>query len=264
MQYRDAGGARNLRDIARALGWRISWKGSVRRVGNRVLVSVQLIDASSDRHIWAERYDRTIVDSIGLQGELATEIARVLKAKLAPEEKTSLGTRPTSNPEAYVALSSCSRLRGKLLTVHPPITTRTLDQLYAQTIALDPTFALAQARASITYSNNSWQTRDPALKAKARTLADEALRLSPTLGEAHLALGLYFDLTEEDYAAALEAIHDRLDCVAQQRRGPAKSSRGFTAGTVAGARRLQALPQLGRLDPLVEPFRLGIYLLDGA
>ena len=79
-----------------------------------------------------------------------------------------------------------------------------VNQLYAQAIALDPTFALAHARASINYSQQFWQTHDPALKAKARTLAEEALRLSPTLGEAHLALGLYFFLTELDYAAALE------------------------------------------------------------
>ncbi len=103
MQYRGAAAARNLREIAQALGVANILEGSVRRVGNRVLVNVQLIDASSDQHIWAERYDRTIVDSIGLQGELATEIARVLKAKLDPEETTSLGTKPTSNPEAYVA-----------------------------------------------------------------------------------------------------------------------------------------------------------------
>ena len=86
----------------------------------------------------------------------------------------------------------------------PPNTHATLDRLYAQAIALDPKFALAHARASISFSDQFFQTHDPALKAKARALAEEALRLSPALGEAHLALGLYFDLTELDYAAALE------------------------------------------------------------
>ena len=138
-----------------------------------------------------------------MQGELATEIARALKAKLAPEEKASLGTRPTSNPEAYVLY-----LRALDFEQNSDSPTSrnylTLNQLYAQTIALDPTFALAQARASISFSNEFFQTHDPALKAKARALAEEALRLSPALGEAHLALGLYFDLTELDYSAALE------------------------------------------------------------
>ncbi len=103
MQYRGAGAARNLREIARALGVAHVLEGGVRRIDNRVVVNVQLIDARTDRPIWAERYDRTIADSLGLQGELATEIAKALKAKLAPEEKASLGTKPTSNPEAYVA-----------------------------------------------------------------------------------------------------------------------------------------------------------------
>ena len=203
MQYRGAAAARNLREIAQALGVANILEGSVRRVGNRVLVNVQLIDASNDQHIWAERYDRTVVDSIGLQGELATEIARVLKAKLDPEETTSLGTKPTSNPDAYVAYLRALDFEENV-EVPPAEYYPTLDQLYAQAIALDPTFALAQARASISFSGQFWQTRDPALKAKARALAKEALRLSPALGEAHLALGLYFDLVELDYAAALE------------------------------------------------------------
>ena len=203
MQYRGAAAARNLREIAQALGVANILEGSVRRVGNRVLVNVQLIDASSDQHIWAERYDRTIVDSIGLQGELATEIARVLKAKLDPEETTSLGTKPTSNPEAYVAYLRALDFEENA-EVPPSEYYPTLDRLYAQAIALDPTFALAQARASMNYSQQFFQTHDPALKAKARALAEEALRLSPALGEAHLALGLYFDLIELDYSAALE------------------------------------------------------------
>jgi TolB-like protein/Tfp pilus assembly protein PilF len=201
MQYRGREAARNLREIAQALGVENVLEGSVRRVGNRVLVNVQLIDARTDRHIWAERYDRTIADSIGLQGELAAEIAKALKAKLAPEEKTSLGTKPTSNPEAYVLYLRALELEQNAETREDLIA---VNQLYTQAIALDPTFALAQARASITYIGEFWQTHDPALKAKARALAEEALRLSPTLGEAHLALGLYYFLTELDYAAALE------------------------------------------------------------
>jgi TolB-like protein/Flp pilus assembly protein TadD len=204
MQYRGAAAARNLREIAQALGVANILEGSVRRVGNRVLVNVQLIDASSDQHIWAEHYDRTIVDSIGLQGELATEIATVLKAKLDPEETTNLRTKPTSNPEAYVAylraLDFEENAEVPLSEYYP-----TLDRLYAQAIALDPKFALAQARASISFSGQFFRTtHDPALKAKARALAEEALRLSPALGEAHLAKGIYLDLIELDYAAALE------------------------------------------------------------
>ena len=101
MDYQKRGG-RNMRKISQALSVANVLEGSVRRVGNRVLVSVQLIDARNDRHIWAERYDRAVADSIGLQGELATQIAAALKAKLAPEEKARLDARPTTNSEAYV------------------------------------------------------------------------------------------------------------------------------------------------------------------
>ncbi len=208
MAYQNPVG-RNLREISQALGVANVLEGSVRRTGNRVLVNVQLIDARNDRHIWAERYDRAVADSIGLQGELAAEIAKVLQAKLDPEEKASLGTKPTNNPEAYVLYLRALELEQNAETLKPPLLPTTEDwkavaQLYAQAIALDPAFALARARASISYSQQFFQTQDPALKAKARTLAEEALRLSPALGEAHLALGLFFYLTERNYTAALE------------------------------------------------------------
>src|SRR5216110_580557 len=202
-------GGRNMRQISQTLGVANVLEGSVRRAGNRVLVNVQLIDARNDRHIWAERYDRAVADSIGLQGELAAEIAKVLQAKLDSEEKASLGTKPTNNPDAYVLYLRALELEQNAETLKPPLLPTTEDwkavaQLYAQAIALDPAFALARARASISYSQQFFQTQDPALKAKARTLAEEALRLSPALGEAHLALGLFFYLTERNYTAALE------------------------------------------------------------
>src|SRR5438067_3262061 len=200
---------RNMREISRALGVANVLEGSVRRTGNRVLLNVQLIDARNDRHIWAQRYDRAVADSIGLQGELATQVAKVLQAKLDSEEKASLGMKPTNNPEAYVLYLRALELEQNAETLKPPLLPTTEDwkavaQLYAQAIALDPAFALARARASISYSQQFFETQDSALKAKARTLAEEALRLSPALGEAHLALGLFFYLTERNYTAALE------------------------------------------------------------
>jgi len=204
MQYRGAGGNRNLREIAQALGVENILEGSVRRVGNRVLVNVQLIDARRDKHIWAERYDRTIADSIGLQGELATEIATALRATLAPAEKARLEAKPTDNPEAYVFyLKAREREQG----VDSTMVDRTaVEQLYEQAIALDPTFALAHSRLSMTNSFFYLQTQEQTRKLKARAAAEEALRLSPTLGEAHLALGFYFLTVEKDYNAALKEL----------------------------------------------------------
>src|SRR5437870_9942184 len=194
MAYQKPGG-RNIREIGRALGVANVLEGSVRRTGNRVLVNVQLIDARNDRHIWAERYDRAVADSIGLQGELATQIATALKAKLAPEEKARLDARPTTNSEAYM-LYLTALGRDAIAA----------EELYMQATALDPGFALAYARASLLNSEISTaMTSDHrARKAKARAQAEEALRLSPTLGEAHMALGLCLYWGDNNYDAALK------------------------------------------------------------
>src|SRR5205807_10647458 len=120
MAYQKPGG-RNLREISQALGVANVLEGSVRRTINRVLVNVQLIDARNDRHIWAERYDRAVADSIGLQGELAAEVAKVLQAKLDSEEKASLGTKPTNNPEAYVLYLRALELEQNAETLKPSL-----------------------------------------------------------------------------------------------------------------------------------------------
>jgi TolB-like protein/Tfp pilus assembly protein PilF len=202
-QYRGKGAAFNLREIARTLGVDHVLEGSVRRVGNRVLVNVQLIDARNDRHLWAERYDRTLADSLGLQGELATQIASALQARLAPEEKASLEAKPTGNAGAYaVYLSALGRERA-VNQSREDLTAA--EHLYAEAIALDPKFALAYARLSIVNSHRSHGPSDnQALRAKARAAAVESLRLAPSLGEAHMALGLCLYWADKDYPAALK------------------------------------------------------------
>jgi serine/threonine protein kinase/Tfp pilus assembly protein PilF len=200
-QYRGAGAVRNLREIARELRVENILEGSVRRDGNRVLVNVQLIDARNDRHLWAERYDRTLADSIGLQGEVAAEIAAALRAKLAPEEKASLAAKPTDNPEAYALYL---KARGREGAVNHSTEDRiAAEQLYTQAIALDPKFAIAYARLSIVQTQLGYEATDDR-KVRARAAADEALRLAPTLGEAHTALGLYMYWIDKNYAAALK------------------------------------------------------------
>jgi serine/threonine protein kinase/Flp pilus assembly protein TadD len=195
MAYQKADG-RNIREIGQALGVANVLEGSVRRAGNRVLVNVQLIDARYDRHLWAERYDRTVADSIGLQGELATQIAAALKTTLAPEEMARFAAKPTANSEAYVLYLTAL---GKEATDEIAA-----EQLYVQATAVDPTFALAYARASLMNTWISSYGQFSARNKKARAQAAEALRLSPTLGEAHLALGLCLYWGEKKYDAALK------------------------------------------------------------
>jgi TolB-like protein/tetratricopeptide (TPR) repeat protein len=200
MQYR--GAARNLREIAKTLGVANVLEGSVRRSGNRVLVNVQLIDARDDRHIWTERYDRTIADSMSIQGGLAIEIAKALRAKLEPEEKAQLETKPTENSEAYVLyLKAVEREEAGSSTIEDQIAT---EKFYEQAIALDPEFAVAYAQASLLNSRIHVETQEETTKIKARAQAEEAVRLAPTLGDAHLALGLSLYWGEKDYGAALK------------------------------------------------------------
>jgi len=90
MKYK-GGPERNLRDIAKALGVAHVMEGSVQRAGGRVRVSAQLIDARSDTHLWAGRYDRELADVFTIQTEIAQQIADQLRAKLSPQEKAALG-----------------------------------------------------------------------------------------------------------------------------------------------------------------------------
>ena len=114
MQYK-SGITRNLKEIAQQLGVSNVVEGSVRRAGNHIRVSVQLIDALTDRHIWAQNYDRTLADSLALQGELATEIAAAVGATLSPQEKARVEAKPTNNPAAYDAY-----LRGRAFAAGSP------------------------------------------------------------------------------------------------------------------------------------------------
>ncbi|PYK45346.1 MAG: hypothetical protein DME53_05480 [Verrucomicrobia bacterium] len=101
MAFREAA-TQNLRNIGRKLGVANILEGSVRKEGDRVVLNVQLIDVQNNRQIWANRYDRTLVDSLGLQGELAGEIAETLLATLSEDEKARATSKPTQNADAYV------------------------------------------------------------------------------------------------------------------------------------------------------------------
>jgi TolB-like protein/Tfp pilus assembly protein PilF len=202
MGYRGAA-VHSLREIGQALGIANVLEGSVRREGNRVVVTVQLIDALTDRHLWANRYDRTLADSLGLQGELAAEIAEALRVTLSPDEKARVETKPTENSEAYVfylRANQISRNPDTLLEDY-----KAAEQLYMQAIALDPDFALAHARlASVCAEIFHYYEPTDDRKTKARTEAQIALRLQPNLAEAHFALGQCIYWMDQDYEKALQ------------------------------------------------------------
>ena len=199
MPYR--GKTSNIREIGKALGVSNILEGSVRRSGNKVRVNVQLIDANSDEHIWANDYDRDVTDVFAIQSDLAQRIAEALQAKLSPGEKSQMTQKPTENGEAYLAFVQAHNLSCE---VEEPAKLKQSEQLYARAIELDPNFALALAR----YSQlESWFLHDvdptPERRERARSLAERALRLQPDLPEGHLALGFSYYYGDNNYDAAL-------------------------------------------------------------
>ncbi len=201
MSYR-GNGTRNAREIGKALGVATLLEGSVRRIGNRVRVNVQLINADNDEHIWAEDYDRDLTDVFAIQTDLAQKIASALQAKLSPNEKARLDDRPTQNPDAYLLFIQAHDYANRPDMFRD--TSLKAEQLFEQATKLDPNFAAAFAGLSMV---ESWAYHSfdplPARREKARTAANEALRLQPDLPEAHLALGFSYYYGDRDYERAL-------------------------------------------------------------
>src|SRR5437870_9900553 len=200
MGYR--GKTANVREIGKQLGVSNILEGSVRRSGNKVRVNVQLIDANSDEHIWASDYDRDVTDVFAIQTDLAQKITDALQAKLSSAEKSRIERKPTENGEAYLAFVQAHNLQNEFEDLEK---LKQSEHLYARAIQLDPTFALAIAR----YSQlESWIVhtfeRTPERREKARTLAQQALRLQPDLPEAHLAMGFSLYYGDNDFEAALK------------------------------------------------------------
>jgi TolB-like protein/Tfp pilus assembly protein PilF len=200
----------DLRDVARQLGVATVLEGSVQRAGNKVLVNVQLIDASTDNHLWAESYQRTLDNMFGVEGEVAKKVASALAVKLSTEKDQQLAVAPTTNPAAYEAY-----LRGRAYETTWFVTVGNLDKAiaaYREAVALDPSFAPAWARLATTnvYSYFYYIDHTPQRLATAKRALDKALVLAPDTGETQLALGYYYYKGIGDYSRSLDAFQRAL------------------------------------------------------
>jgi serine/threonine protein kinase/Flp pilus assembly protein TadD len=193
---------RNLAEIAKQLGVVNILEGSVQKAADQVRVNVQLINAQTDSHLWAETYDRKLTDIFGVESEIAIGIAESLQAKLTGREEQALAIKPTDNVEAYDAY-----LRGLAYTLKTssPANYLGAQKYLKEAVRLDPKFALAWALLSYVdargYLDGTLQ-RTVALREEARQTAETALTLQPNLGEAVLAMG-YSYACLEDYDTAL-------------------------------------------------------------
>ncbi len=203
-QYQN--GPRNLSQIAKQLGVANILEGSVQKAADQVRVNVQLIDARTDSHLWAQSYDRKLTDIFAVQTQIAREVADALQVNLTAREKQTLAVKPTNNLEAHDAylrgLAFEARSRSPF---YSPDLVGKATAFYQQAVQLDPNFALAWARLSRAnaYIYNSGTDSTPAARREiAKTALDNAQKLEPNSPETLLALGYYQYWVLRDYERA--------------------------------------------------------------
>jgi TolB-like protein len=208
MQYRDT--KKPIGQIASELGVSYVLEGSVRRAGNKVRVTGQLIHAATDEHVWAKAYDRDLTDIFAIQSELAQDIAAELKAALSPEEKAMLERKPTENTEAY---DLYLRARNKDDTKANDSDEK--EALLKKAVDLDPSFARAWGELARSYAYGAFHFQEGTdeLVAKAKDAIDRAVRLAPEDPDVISKQGDYYYYGYRDYVRA-NAQYQRL---AQQR-----------------------------------------------
>src|SRR5213594_1311178 len=178
----------NLPEIAKQLGVTNILEGSVQKAADQVRVNVQLINAMTDAHVWADTYDRKLTDIFAVESEIAKTIAETLQARLTGSEKSSIAKTPTVNSEAYELY-----LKGRFFwNKRTGADLRKAIEYFNQAVAKDPNYALAYVGLSDSYLllRNYGSTSSQEALPPARTAAKKALALDDSLAEAHASLGL--------------------------------------------------------------------------
>jgi adenylate cyclase len=181
------GKAVKIAEVGRALGVRYVLEGSVRKANGRVRITAQLADATTERHLWAERYDRDLKDIFSLQDEVAQKIVAALAVKLTEDEEKRLVRKYTDNMEAYDSFLQGLGYKNRY-TKEANVQAR---QLYERAIDLDPEFALAYALLGLTHLHE-WQlgwSQDPRSLEQAFELVQRAIALDDSLPLGHRFLG---------------------------------------------------------------------------
>jgi TolB-like protein/Tfp pilus assembly protein PilF len=218
-QYKSA--PANLAEIARQLGVANILEGSVQKIGDSVRVNVQLIKAANDSHLWADTFDRKLIDVFFVESEVAKAIAEQLRVHLTGREQQVLAAKPTENLEAYDAY-----LRGlayNVKTATTPANSLGAQKYLREAVRLDPKFALAWALLSYVDARGYLQlTLQPTteLREEARQAAETALTLQPNLGEALMAMGYYRYACLKDYDTAVRYLEQARQALPNSSRIP--------------------------------------------
>jgi TolB-like protein len=191
----------DLREIAQKLGVANILEGSVQKSNDQVRVTVQLINALNDSHLWAETYDRKLSDVFGVESDIAQRIVGSLEARLTGREKEEIAFIGTKNPQAYDALLHAIALQNSMSQAD----WAKRIEFCRRAVALDPNYADAWATLAIAEAaqfGNPWQKSEE-LKESVRVAAETALRLAPDSAKAHRAMGWYYRYCRKDFKAAL-------------------------------------------------------------
>jgi adenylate cyclase len=201
MQFKSS--TKTIAQIGAELGVGSILEGSVRKAGNRLRVTAQLIDAPSDRHLWSNTYDRELVDIFAVQTELAKRVAEVLKITLLASEEARLNARPSVRPDSYLAY-----LKGlTLLRTETPSTMEAAKGQFSLAISLDDRNAAAYAGlAEATFWGGLWFTdvSDTSWAEESRRSIARAMELDPNLPEVHLTLASFLWREHDNTGAEIE------------------------------------------------------------
>jgi len=235
-----------LRQIASELGVGTIMEGTVQAVHGRLRVNVQLIDATTDAHLWAESYDRTLDDAFAIESDIAQKIVAAVGAALTSGEQQGLAVAPTANAEAYRLY-----LQGREYLLRPGRIRQNYEiaqRLFEQSVAIDQSFVLAHVALAETHGSMYWWRYDPspARAALQRKEAETAIRLAPDSPQAHHAMGLAHYWGHRDYRRALDEFALALKGL------PNDASLIFRIGSVHR--------RLGNWDEAIAAFRRGSQL----
>jgi len=239
----------NLRDVAQQLGVANVLEGSVQKAADQVRVTVQLINALNDSHLWAETYDRKLVDLFQVESDVAQKIAGSLEAKLTGREKIDIAAAVgTKIPEAYDAYLHARALLNRQGTED----LQKAIGFSRRAVELDPNFAEAWALLAGAESQKYFfPDHSPEQLARARSASETALRLAPDLAEAHAAMGEFYYYCLRDYDRALAELS-----IARQ-RAPNNSNAVLDIALVQRRQgkfdaSIELLQKVSALDPLNE------------
>jgi serine/threonine protein kinase len=238
---------KTLPEIARELKVDAVVEGSVRRSGNQVRITAQLIYAPTDRHLWAETYERNLRDVLALQSEVASAIAGEIKIKVTPQEQTHLSNARAIDPDAYQAY-----LKGRYYwNQRTPDALKTGQRYFQRAIEIDPNYAVPYAGLGDSYFVLAIGGALPSTEAmpRAKAAALKALQIDDTLAEAHASLAVVYDNYEWKWVEAENEFKRAIELnpnysTARQNYGIYLSQMGRHAEAIAELKRAIALDPL--------------------